>query len=769
MDNHLFETIPNPIIHYNSAWNITHANQAAVDALGFTDMKELINRNIFSFIHPKDHYHLKHIHKQLLRNTDSASGLKLSHTKITKEAPSGLFLSQFTKIDHPSSGEHASYIESAFQIEETDDLSDQIRLDLKKTTILSENIHGLEVFLIDEDHNVHYKLGRESFQQGWHKQLHDAINFWEYFNPEVIPVLKPLLTIAFEQTPVIKEFSFKEEYFSIRFIPSDLSSTKRLCVVILQNITETKLIEKKLKVSTRQAEEANHAKDDFVAKMSHEIRTPLNAITGFTEQLEKTRLTNKQANYTHIISNASRHLLSVINGILELSKNESGQNKNELIPFKIGTILQDIDDVLKIKYKQKNLEFKIICESATEEFLLGEPSKLRQILINLANNAIKFTHKGSISIACRCIKNTDNQKTLRFEVTDTGIGIDTEERKKIFKPFHQVNIPKGKKNGGSGLGLTISKDLIESMGSTIELDSTPGKGSTFKFALSFKKAGNSDIKAYEKQTLRIQLPLDKLRVLFVDDDPVNLLLGKLILDKYKVKADFSNSGSDALKKFRTDRYDIIFLDINMSDYNGMEITKHIREEEKRLRDKQKTRIIVMTANAMRKQIETYMQAGIDSIIIKPYREETLYQKLVAFAAHVDTDFISFESKPVRGKTTEFDLKNLLDYTQGDSEYTILMLDTFIKSARFSLKKIKSAYKANDYNAIAEAAHKLIPSVEQLGLKTSSRLLKRVEKRYFKKETYRKDSSLIESTIDELQKGIKTIKRFKLKSSNKLLK
>ena len=765
MDNRLFETIPNPIILYNSEWNITYANMAAIDALGFTDIKGLIDKNIFSFIHPNDHHHLKRIQKQLLHNTASVSGLKLSHTKITEETPPGLFLSQFTKIADPLSNEHASYIESAILMEETDGLSDQIRLDLKKYNILSENIHGLEVFLIDEDHNVHYKLGRESYQQGWHKQLHDGINFWRYFNPEIIPVLNPLLQIAFEQTPVIKEFSFNEEYFSIRFIPSDLSSTKRFCVVILQNITETKLIEKKLKVSTRQAEEANHAKDDFVAKMSHEIRTPLNAITGFTEQLEKTRLTNKQANYTQIISNASRHLLSVINGILELSKNELGQNKNELVPFKIRTILQDIDDVLKIKYEQKNLEFKILCESETDEFLLGEPSKLRQILINLANNAIKFTRKGSISITCRCIKNTDNQKTLRFEVTDTGIGIDAEERKNIFKPFHRVGIPTGRKNGGSGLGLTISKDLIESMGSTIELDSIPGEGSTFKFSLNFRKAGKSDIQSYEKQTLRKHLPLDQLRVLFVDDDPVNLLLGKLILDKYRVKADFSNSGTDALEMFKKGRYDIIFLDINMPDYTGMEITNRIRKEEKDLADKQKTRIIVMTANAMSKQIGTYVQSGIDSIIIKPYQEETLYRKLLAYATNVDKDFISFKSKLPTGKSTEYDLKNLLDYTQGDPEYTILMLDTFLESARHSLKMIKSAYKLNDYNAIAEAAHKLIPSVEQLGLKTSSRLLRRIEQRYLKKKKFRKDASLIESAIDELQKGIKTIKRFKSKSIN----
>ena len=766
MDDRILETIPNPIIIYNSEWNIIKANKAAIDALGFTDIKGLIKKNIFSLVHPDDHNNLKHILKQLQGNTHSESELKLLHTKKTGKALPGKYLSQFTKVVHSSSGNHASYIESAIRIEKTDGPSDQIRIDLKKYNILSENIHGLEIFLIDEDHNVHYKLGRESYHQGWHKQLNDGTDFWEYFNPEVIPVLKPLLKIAFEQTPVIKEFSCNEEYFSIRFIPSDLNATKQFCVVVLQNITETKLIEKKLKVSTLQAKEANHAKDNFVAKMSHEIRTPLNAITGFTEQLEKTRLTKKQSNYTHIISNASRHLLSVINGILELSKIELGETDDKMVPFKIGTILQEVDDVLKIKYKTRSLEFKILCKSITDEFLLGEPSKLRQVLINLAGNAIKFTRKGSVSIKCISVKNTDNQQTIRFEVTDTGIGIAAKERNNIFKPFHRVGIPTGRKNGGSGLGLTISKDLTESMGGTIELDSTPGQGSTFKFSLNFRKAGESDIKSYEKQTLKKHLPLDQLRILFVDDDPVNLILGKLILQKYKVKADFSNSGSDALEKLKKSRYNIVFLDINMPDYSGMEITKRIRIEEKDLTDKQKTRIIVMTANAMRKQIETYLQAGIDSIITKPYQEETLYRKLLTYATNVNTDIKSFETKLPTSKSAEFDPGNLLDYTQGDSEYTILMLDTFLESARHSLKKIKSAYKLNDYHTIAEVVHRLIPSVEQLGLKKSSRLLKKIEQRYLKKKKFRKDPLLIESAIDELQKGIKSIKKFKTKSINK---
>lgn len=629
--------------------------------------------------------------------------------------------------------------------------------------ILAKNVPGLEVLLIGNSYKILYKLGTEAQKQGWAGANDINKSISEFFPKEIEKIITPLLEFGFDSTPISREFEANKNYFSARIIPLEYKGSGVLCILIIQNITETKLAEKKLKESIKEANLANKKKDNFVAKLSHEIRTPLNAISGFAEQLEKTRLTQKQSDYVDIVSNASKHLLTVLNGTLELSKIESGKIDHELIPFKISPILKEIDDVLKIKYTSKNLNFKNHCEQLTDEYLLGEPSKLRQILINLANNAIKFTPKGSVSINCIPVSNTENHTTIRFEVTDTGIGVDADDIKNIFKPFKQLGISSGRKNTSSGLGLTISKDLVESMGGTIKVDSTPGAGSTFNFSLKFRKASNSDIESHKtKENKKKHLPLDQIRILFVDDDPVNLLLGRLILKKFKTKTDFSNSGADALDKFKKGRYDIIFLDINMPDYDGMEITKRIRKAESNLEESRKTRIIAMTANAMAKQINTYMQAGIDSIILKPYKEDTLYRKIIAYTTKTDKDYSAAELKLSTGKSKDYNFEHLLNFTKGDVKFTVRMLDTFMDSAQNSLKKIKSAYSQNDYNTIAEAAHKLIPSVEQLGLVQSGRLLKKIEQRYLRKKKFRKDPVLVEKTINELQKGIKSIKNYKAK-------
>ncbi len=373
-------------------------------------------------------------------------------------------------------------------------------------SILAKNIPGLEVLLIDNSYEVLCKLGTEAQKQGWGEPNEVNKSISTIFPKEIEDILTPLLKIGFESTPISLEFRTNKNHFSVRIIPLTKTENQLLCILIIQNITEPKLIEKKSHNSMNEANEANRAKDNFVAKISHEIRTPLTAIAGFTEQLENTRLTKKQSDY-----------------------------------------------------------------------------------INIVNNAIKFTRKGSVSVSCHLIKNTQHQQTINFEVSDTGVGIGADELKNIFKPFHQVDISLGRKYEGCCLGLTISKNLVESMGGNISVESTPGIGSTFKFTLSFKKVRGSDRKLHEKEKHAKHLPLNQLQILFVDDDPVNLLLGKILLNKFGIKADFANSGSDALDKFKKGRYDMIFLDINMPDYNGLEVTERIREEEKDLKDSQKSK------------------------------------------------------------------------------------------------------------------------------------------------------------------------------------
>ena len=753
------DSLPNPVIVYDAEWKVSLINQAALTAMGFKARAEITGKDIFSVFNQSEHQKIAGIQKKINENKPELPADIFLHKG--KNGKTIRFSSQFKKIPDPATG-NVIYIESGQVLQQNHDCLHKNDQYSQYFSILSENVPGLEVFLIDKSFHILCRMGKEAHKQGWDQNPGTSNDFLSVFPHEVNRILEPLLHIGFETTPVSREFSSNHNHYSVRVIPLLKKETEPLCVLILQNTTETKLVENKLKHSVSQAQEANKAKDHFVAKMSHEIRTPLNAISGFTEQLEQTRLTKKQSDYTSIISNASRHLLSIVDDILVLSKIESGQIDHDLTPFSVDKVLKEIDDVLNIRYKAKNLDFKIIFDLPGDELLLGEPSKLRQVLINLANNAIKFTRKGSILIKCCLIGNTQTQQTIKFEVTDTGVGIDADEIKNIFKPFHQVDFSIGRKYAGCGLGLTISKELVESMGGKIDVESTPGEGSTFRFTLRLNKAGKSDKKNYGKEHHQADLSLKQLRILFVDDDPVNLLLGRIILNKFGVKADFSKSGSDALNKYRKGKYDIVFLDINMPYISGLEVTKIIRDKEKDLKEDQKTRIIAMTANALKKHIETYMQAGIDSVILKPYQEETLYQRIVAYALKTNGKSNLVDTRPKPEKLTGIDLGHLLKFTKGDTDFTLTMLDTFLDSARHSLKKIKSAYRLNDYNTIAEVSHKLIPSVEQLGIKNASGLLKRIERRYLRRKNYRKDPQLIESAIHELQNGIKSIKRYKSK-------
>jgi len=629
-------------------------------------------------------------------------------------------------------------------------------------SILAQNIPGLEVLLIDNSYKVLCKLGTEAQKQGWEGSNEANNNVLTGFPKEIKEILSPLLKIGFESTPISREFEANGNYFSVRIIPLKEAYDESLCILILQNITETKLAEKKLKKLMIEAKEANKAKDSFVAKMSHEFRTPLHAISGFTEQLENTRLTKKQSDYLNIVSNASRHLLSMIDDILVLSKIESGQIDQDQIPFSIKNTMQEVNDVMKMRYNTKKLDFRIENKLPDNTVLFGDVSKLRQILINLANNAIKFTKKGSITIECYPIEDTQYQQTIEFRIEDTGVGIPPDEIKNIFNPFHQVNISNGRKYAGCGLGLTISKDLVESLGGKINVESEPGKGTTFRFSVVFKKAPESDLESYEAKQQSMHISLSNVRILFVDDDPVNLLLGKIILKKFGIKADFSNSGKGALKKYKKEKYDIIFLDINMPDMSGLDVSGKIRKREKELNDDQKTRIIAMTANSMKKDIETYVKAGMDSVIIKPYQEETLYQRVAAYAKKDTLLTVTEPTKIPVSTSSDISPDDLLNFTKGDTEFTILMLDTFLDSARQSLKKIRSAFRSNDYNTIAEVAHKLIPSVEQLGMIEVTYLLKKIENRYLRKKKFKKDPLLIEEAIDKLQAGIQSVSTYKSK-------
>ncbi len=756
MKDMFLETMPNPVIVYNSNWEIIKINQPALRLLGYSKAEELFGKSINAILPQGKHSLIAEL-KSLLQNEQSIhSGKEIQH--LRKDGGEVKIFCQFRTGAVDGDSQKFNYVESGFFMGENLQRYFQEFKEQKYWKVLAENVPGLIMLLVDENLEVHCSIGSEKRKQMNLGLDYGAGGSMNQLPQKFVKVLTPLLKIAFEGTSVSRELVHDKEHYAVRLTPLTHPEDGNLCVIVLQNITETKLVERRLMISKKEAEEANEAKSNFIAKMSHEIRTPLNAIIGFTEQLSKTRLTKKQSSFLEVVNNSSHHLLSTIDDVLVLSKIESGQIEAVEEPFRMADVIKAVNDVLELRYKSKNLDFQVQCDHNQQEVLLGDPAKLRQVLINLVNNGIKFTQKGGITLVCSTQKQTSDTITLRFAVSDTGIGIAPEELQAIFKPFHQADNSISRSYFGSGLGLTISKDLVESMGGKIIVKSIPGKGSAFFFSLTFKKATKPFPELDHSPSLA-EVPVNHLRVLFVDDDPVNRLLVKVILDQYKVKSVVASSGEEAIKRFSPGRFNIVLLDVNMPGMSGIDVARQIRKMENKAKSKPRTKIIAMTANILRKHIERYFKAGMDDVLLKPFKEENLFDKLVIHTLdRLDERPDIAQSAPFDNTDPENNLNELLKITKGNKEFTLLLLDAFLNSGITMKKKIKESLEEKDYSAIAESAHRLLASVEQLGFKKAANLLRLIEGRYLKKKNSKEDPQLIEQAIQEIDACIASIKK-----------
>ncbi|MFP4470213.1 MAG: ATP-binding protein [Bacteroidales bacterium] len=756
MKEKILEGLPNPVIIYDEDWNVNQINRPALEFLGYENSDQLTGKNIHALFTNDSLPDISEIQEKSAHEHVCRPRREMHH--LHSGGHPVKILAHFSKIESEREKGKIKYVESGLPFYDILDWHHREMEKLQCYKTLAENVPGLDMFLIDKRYNIKCSVGSETHRQGWAPPDSEQKNLFDYFLPEIVRMLRPLLKIAFESTPVSREFEAGNDFYSVRLIPLISDDMEMCCVIILQNITDTKLVEEKLKISKKEADEANKAKGNFIAKMSHEIRTPLNAIIGFSEQLSKTRLTRKQIEFLEVIHNSSEHLLSIIDEILILSKIDSRQITFEKIPFKISRVLKAVKDLMELKYKEKGLEYKTLLDLSLDEVVVGDPGKLRQILINLVSNAIKFTEKGRIVLKAAPIRDTIDMLTVRFEISDTGIGIEQKDLQKIFKPFQQVDNTIGRNYSGTGLGLTISKDLVEKQGGRLTAKSTPGKGSTFAFTMTFNKTDKAEMIPEQEKLSRPRIPLNHLNILFVDDDPVNRMLGKVILNELQIKTDFAGSGDEAISLFEPGKYDIILLDINMPGINGLDVAYHIRNVEGVHKLKGSTKIIAMTANVMKSHIEQYMKAGMDDIILKPFKENNVYEKLSGMTSQIET--FTTEDEQKQESIEEFNLDELLRITKGDSEFFLLMIDSFIENSTTLLKDIKTAFDRDDYPAIAESAHRLLPSMEQLGIKKASGMIRKIENKYLRKEKYNKDPDLIKAAVDDIANGIRLIKNAK---------
>ncbi|MEH6658452.1 response regulator [Leeuwenhoekiella marinoflava] len=480
------------------------------------------------------------------------------------------------------------------------------------------------------------------------------------------------------------------------------------------------------------AERTAEAKSTFLSNMSHEIRTPLNVILGLSEILSNGNLEDKKAVKKNLdgISFSAKNLLSIVNDILDFSKIEAGKLTFQSLDFNLREVIYNLATGFEIKAREKGVQFISEIDEQIPDIVIGDQYRLNQIITNLVGNAIKFTKRGSISLNLKLIaKNTENVK-IKFSVNDTGIGIAEDKLESIFNSFYQVDEPELAKINGSGLGLTITKELINLQKGKLEATSKLGEGSTFEFTLDFKISQLKKMKDIEQDFKDQNLTIKGLRVLVAEDNKMNQFYIRQLLQGLDVQADIAENGEEAVAIYQNAKtdYDLILMDMHMPVMNGLEAISQIRQSNKD--SLKKIPIVACSADVFPEARKNAIKAGIDFYLTKPLKEEALKEVLYWLVADE-----GMKTKPVIGNTkTEettdesvaVDIKNLFEIFDGDKEFIISLLEVFIQETPEDLNSLRNCVTREYYPRASTLAHKMKSSFMNLGLTKPGQYLQQIE-------------------------------------------
>jgi len=509
----------------------------------------------------------------------------------------------------------------------------------------------------------------------------------------------------------ITEYGHKAFIYNNILSISFLLSNGILCLFIIRQFRGKNELIQQLNLSEKTARDAARTKENFLANMSHEIRTPLNAILGFTNLLKKRKLDDRSEDFVHSIHSASENLLTIINDILDLSKIEAGMMRIVKAPFSIREVIHSLETLLSERIREKGLTLSAVVDPSIPDILLGDATRLLQILVNITGNALKFSEKGEIKIAITKNMTEANELMLHFKVSDQGIGIDKDKLSAIFERFNQAEDAINRNYGGTGLGLSIVDNLIQAQNGRIRVESEIGVGTSFYFSLPYTIADRQVAIASTHNVSHPQEEMDaNARILVVDDNSMNRSLMENLLTDWGVLFDIVSNGNDALQLLKNKRYNLILLDIQMPGMDGYAVTAQVRSKLK-----SDIPIIAMTAQAMEGERKKCLEHGMDEYISKPFSEKMLLKIVSRF---ITSDNLKKKIQPLIYKASNYkliDLSYMQEISNGNLKFEQKVTLQFINSIPEDLKSLRIAFDQNDSVNMNRIAHHMKTSVAIVGL------------------------------------------------------
>lgn len=515
----------------------------------------------------------------------------------------------------------------------------------------------------------------------------------------------------------------------------------------LLDITERKIAEDELIKAKQLAEESVQVKEMFMASLGHEMRTPLNGVLGMSRLLQKTQLSLTQKKYINVLNSTAENLLVIINDLLDIAKIESGTLSFDRVVFDVNQVADTAVQIKLLIAEEKGLILKHLIDVDTLPKVVGDPYRLNQVLLNLIGNAIKFTAEGEVVVSSKIHKEDNDRIWIEFSVKDTGLGIEENKIDKIFNSFTQLNPLHQNTSAGIGLGLSIVKSIVEQMDGTISIISDVGKGSEFSVILPFEKSKDE---FFDKPDYSERLMIGSLRVLLAEDNLVNQFIVQAMLQDWGLKVDVASNGQEAYELFKNNNYDIVLMDIQMPVLDGLQTTALIRN----YKDvkKSKTPIIALTANPAKQFQKKFLSAGMEDVIVKPFKEDFLYKKIVSLCID-KTELIKFSKRkyPARKKPQFenkklYNLDNLSKELGTRTDFIQRMLSIFIETIPETVMKMKQHYINGEMDSAATLAHKIKPTIDGAGIKSLYTTIRNVEGYRELKRT----SSQLKNDIDEIE-------------------